>query len=113
MEETNIKEAVEEIRGASEDELQKVIEQWFESTRTQGLKIGAKFISAAIFGVIEKHIKKKTGAKASLRDYQRMTDEIMKIISVQLKTEPNDSEEDVTEENENDRTTESNDNTNS
>lgn len=113
MEETNIKEAVEEIKGASEDELQKVIERWFESTRTQGLKIGAKFISAAIFGVIEKHIKKKTGAKASLRDYQRMTDEIIKIISVQLKTEQNDSEEYVTEENENDRTTESNDNTNS
>lgn len=113
MEETNIKEAVEEIKGASEDELQKVIEQWFESTRTQGLKIGAKFISAAIFGVIEKHIKKKTGAKASLRDYQRMTDEIIKIISVQLKTEQNDSEEKAMEENENDRTTESNDNTNS
>jgi hypothetical protein len=113
MEETNIKEVVEEIRGASEDELKSVIEQWFESTRTQGLKIGASFISAAIFGVIEKHIKKKTGAKPSLRDYQRMTDEIIKIISVQLATQQNDLEENIVEENADDGTAESNDNTNS
>lgn len=106
-ENTNMKEVVEEIRNASEDELRKVVEQWFETTRTQGMKIGAQFISAAIFGVIQKHIKKKTGAKPSLRDYQRCMDEIIKIVSVQLTTQ-NDSEE-----NKNDRTTESNDNTNS
>lgn len=111
-EETNIKEVVEEIRGASEEELRDTIEKWFESTRTAGMKIGAKFISAAIFGVIEKHIKKKTGAKASLRDYQRCIDEIVKIISVQL-TQQNNSEENVMEENANDGTSESNDNTNS
>jgi hypothetical protein len=99
MEETNIKEVVEEIRGASEDELRQVIEQWFESTRTAGMKIGAKFISAAIFGVIKKHIKKKTGGKPSLRDYQRMTDEIIKIISVQLATQQNDLEENIVEKN--------------
>lgn len=113
MEETNIKEVVEEIKGADEETLRDTIEKWFESTRNQGLKIGAQFISAAIFGVIEKHIKKKTGTKASLRDYQRMTDEIIKIISVQLTTQQNDSEETIMEENDNDRTTESNDNTNS
>lgn len=106
-ENTNVAEVVEEIRSADEETLRSTVEQWFESTRTAGMKIGAQFISAAIFGVIEKHIRKKTGAKASLRDYQRCTDEIIKIISVQL-TPQNDLEE-----NENDRTTESNDNANS
>ena len=109
-EETNIKEVVEEIKNANEDELKKVIEQWFESTRTAGMKIGAKFISIAIFDVIKKHTKK--AAKVSLNDYKRMTAEIINIISVQL-TEQNDLEENIVEENENDRTTESNDNTNS
>lgn len=102
MEEVNMQEIVEEIKGASEDELKQVIEQWFESTRIQGLKMGASYISAAIFGVIQKHIKKKTGAKASLRDYQRCVDEIIQIISIQLKTQQNDSEENVTEETTND-----------
>lgn len=101
-EETNIKEAVEEIRASDEESLQKVIEDWFERTRTQGLKIGAQYISAAIFSTIQRHIVKKNGAKASLRDYQRMTEEIVKIISVQLKqetTKQNDSETDITKEN--------------
>ena len=94
MAETNIKEAVKEIKESDEENLQKVIEDWFERTRTRGLKIGASYISAAIFGVIQKNIVKK--AKPSLRDYKRMTEEIIKIISVQLKqqnTEQNDSEE--------------------
>lgn len=107
-ENTNVAEVVEEIRSADEDTLRSTIEKWLESMRSAGMKIGAQFISAAIFGVIQKHIKKKTGAKASLRDYQRCIDEIIKIISVQLETQQNDSEE-----NENDGTTESNDNTNS
>jgi hypothetical protein len=99
-EETNMKEVIEEIKAASEDDLKKVIEQWFESTRTQGLKLGAQYISAAIFGIIQKHLKKK--AKPSLRDYQRCMDEIIGIISVQLTTQ-NDSETDeVVEENGND-----------
>ena len=106
MEEMNVKEVVEEIKEADEETLRSTVEKWFESTRTQGMKIGAQFISAAIFGVIKKHTKKS--GKVSLNDYRRMTEEIIKIISVQL-TEQNDS----TEENENDRTTESNDNTNS
>lgn len=106
-ENTNVVEVVEEIKSADEDTLRSTIEKWYESTRTAGMKIGAQFISAAIFGVIQKHIKKKTGAKASLRDYQRCTDEIIKIISVQL-TQQNDLEE-----NNNDGTTESHDNPNS
>ena len=92
MAETNVKEVVDEIKGVTEDELKDVIEKWFESTRTQGMKIGAQYISAAIFGVIQKHIKKNTGAKPSLRDYQRCIDRIIEIISVQL-TQQNDSED--------------------
>lgn len=98
-EETNVQEVVEEIKNADEETLRGTIEKWFESTRTQGMKVGAKFISAAIFGVIQKHTKKK--AKVSLRDYERMTAEIIKIIAVQL-TDQNDSEE----ENKDDGTTE-------
>ena len=99
MEETNIKDVVEEIKNANEDELKQVIEQWFESTRNQGLKIGAQFISAAIYGVIKKHTQK--ASKVSLNDYKRMTADIVKIISVQL-TQQNDSEDNVTEEQSND-----------
>ena len=102
-EETNIKEAVKEIKASDEESLQKVIEDWFERTRNQSIKIGAQYISAAIFGVIQKNIVKK--AKPSLRDYKRMTEEIIKIISVQLKQQ-NDSE--TEKENTNDRTMENN-----
>lgn len=94
MAETNIQEAVKEIKESNEESLQKVIEDWFEKTRNQSIKIGAQYISAAIFGVIQKNIVKK--AKPSLRDYKRMTEEIIKIVSVQLKqqnTEQNNSEE--------------------
>ena len=94
MAEANIKEAVKEIKESDEESLQKVIEDWFERTRNQSIKIGAQYISAAIFGVIQKNIVKK--AKPSLRDYKRMTEEIIKIVSVQLKqqnTKQNDSEE--------------------
>ena len=108
MAEVNIKEAVKEIKESNEESLQKVIEDWFEKTRNQSIKIGAQYISAAIFGVIQKNIVKK--AKPSLRDYKRMTEEIIKIISVQLKQQ-NDSE--AEKENTNDGTAETNDNTNS
>ena len=108
MAEANIKEAVKEIKESNEESLQKVIEDWFERTRISGMKIGAQYISAAIFGVIQKNIVKK--AKPSLRDYKRMTEEIIKIISVQLKQQ-NDLE--TEKENTNDGTAEANDNTNS
>ena len=108
MAEVNIKEAVKEIKESDEESLQKVIEDWFERTRNKSIKIGAQYISAAIFGVIQKNIVKK--AKPSLRDYKRMTEEIIKIISVQLKQQ-NDSE--AEKENTNDGTAETNDNTNS
>ena len=100
MAEVNIKEAVKEIKESNEESLQKVIEDWFERTRNQSIKIGAQYISAAIFGVISKHIIKKT--KPSLRDYKRCIDEIIKIVSVQLNQqniEQNDSEVDTVKEN--------------
>lgn len=104
MEEQNkmIKQAVEELKGADEAELEKVIKQWFERTRTDGLKIGAKYMSAAVVGVIEKHLKKTT--KPSLRDYQRCVNEIIQIVSVQLKQ--NTEQNDLVVEDNNDGTTE-------
>jgi hypothetical protein len=102
-EEVKIQEAVEEIKNSDENTLKETIKKWFESTQTQGMKIGASYISAAIFGVIKKHTIKKE--KASLRDYKRAMDEIIKIISVQL-TEQNDSDKEVVEETANDGTAE-------
>ena len=98
-EETNIKEVVKEIKESNEESLQKVVEDWFERTKNQSIKIGVQYISAAIFGVIQKNIIKK--AKPSLRDYKRCIDEIIKIVSVQLNqqnTEQNDSEADAVKE---------------
>lgn len=103
MEEQNkvISEAVKEIKEADEVQLKELIEKWFESTRTAGMKLGAQFISAAVAGTIQKHIKK--GAKPSLRDYERCIKDITKIIAVQLnQTRQNDLED------ENDGTTEEN-----
>lgn len=94
MEENNVKEVVEELKNAKDDELRAVVEKWLETIRNQGLKIGALYISAAIEGVIQKHLKK--GKDASKRDLERCVKEIYKIISVQLKpkeTQQNDLEE--------------------
>jgi O-acetyl-ADP-ribose deacetylase (regulator of RNase III) len=85
MAENNIKEVVEEIRNAGEEELKETIEKWFSSTRTAGMKIGAQYISAGVYGIIKKHLGKK--AKSSLNDYRRMTDEIIQMISMQLATD--------------------------
>ena len=104
-EKVNMSEVIDEIKGANEDDLKKVIEDWFSRIRTEGMKVGAIYISAAIYGTMQKHLKK---ASPSLRDYKRMTDDILKIISVQLQqqeTLQNDSEE-VTEEVSNDGTVE-------
>ena len=76
------------------EELKTVIKDWFERTRTQGMKLGAQMICAAGTGVINKHLSKKS--KPSLRDYERMTAELAKIFSVPLKqtvTEQNNSGE--------------------
>lgn len=94
MDEQNkiIEDAVEELKGADEVKLKEVIEKWFQSTRNDGMKIGARFISAAVYGVIEKHLKK--GKDASKRDFERCIKDVLKIVSVQLNTQQNDLEDD-------------------
>lgn len=91
MDENTIKEAMEEVRGADEEKLRGVIEKWFEAIRTDGMKLGAYFISAGVYAAIQKNLNK--AGKTSLRDYKRAIDDIIKIVVVQLKTEQNDSEE--------------------
>ena len=87
-------EAVSEIRNADEENLREIIEKWFESTRAQGLKIGANMICSAISSIIAVQIYKKPNP--SKRDYERAIKEIVKLISVPLnnsKTEQNNGEE--------------------
>ena len=50
MEETKMTDVVKEIKGATEEDLKAVIEKWFESTRTAGMKIGATYLAAAVYG---------------------------------------------------------------
>jgi len=91
MEET-VSNAVEEVKNASEEDLKKVIEQHFEQVRTQGMHIGAQFLSAAVYSAIEKNLK--NGKNSSLRDYQRAIKRVVEIVSIHLKTEQNDLETD-------------------
>lgn len=89
-EEINMSEVVDEVKNANEDELKKVIEEHFEAVRTQGMKIGATYIAAAVMGKFKKHLEKP--GKTSLRDYERCVADIKKMLDVQL-TQQNDSEE--------------------
>lgn len=102
MEETKMSEVISEIKGASEEELKKIIEQHFELVRTQGMKIGATYIAAAVIGKFKKHLEKP--GKTSLRDYERCVADIKMMLAVQL-TQQNDSKE-VVEEETNDGTAE-------
>ena len=100
----NMSEVIEEVRGASEEELKKVIEEHFEAVRVQGMKIGASYIAAAVMGAINKNLK--NGMNSSHRDFERAIKRIIEIASVQLKqheTLQNDLE---TEESTNDGTAE-------
>ena len=93
MTEQNMSEVINEIKGASEEELKKVIEQHFEEVRAQGMKIGAYFISAAVMDAIKKNLK--DGMGSSRRDFERAINRVVEIISVQLEqreTEQNDLE---------------------
>ena len=95
-ENTKVAKAIEEIKMADEEQLKKVISDWFERTRTDGIKIGAYFVSAAVAGAIEKNLK--DGMKSSHRDFERAIKRVLEIVSVQLKqneTVQNDSEEAV------------------
>jgi hypothetical protein len=88
----NVAEAVAEIKDASEEEIKGVIEKWFESTHTDGMKLGAYYISAAVYGAIEKNLK-----KGSLRDYQRAIKRVREIVSVQLTKQNDLATEEITE----------------
>ena len=90
MAEEVVSKAMDEIKSANEDELKNVIEQHFEKVRTQGMKIGAQFIAAAVMGKIRKHLDKP--GKTSFRDYERCIADIKNMLATQL-TQQNDSEE--------------------
>ena len=91
--EVNLLEVADEIKNKSDEELKKTIEQWYEKTRTQGLKLGARMICTAGTDILTKHIGKKD--KPSLRDYKRATEELIHLFSVPIKqaeTEQNNLE---------------------
>jgi hypothetical protein len=93
-EQVKMSEVIDEIKGANEDNLKELIENWFERTRTEGMKVGAYFISAAVAEAINKNLK--DGMNSSRRDFERAIKRVMEIVSVQLKqqeTRQNDSEE--------------------
>ena len=108
-EEVKMSEVMDEIKGASEEEIREVIEKWFESTRMDSMRLGAYMISAAVFDTINKNLK--NGMNSSHRDFERAIKKVVEIVSVQLKrqeTQQNDSEESVAEETTNDGTVENN-----
>lgn len=92
----NVSEAISEIRNATEEELRELIEKWFERTRTDGMKIGAYFVSAAVAGAIDKNLK--DGMKSSHRDFERAIKRVMEIVSVQLKQDETVQNDSATEE---------------
>ena len=81
-ENTNVSKAIEEIRGADEEQLRRVIEEHFDAVRTQGMKLGATYISAAVMGAIEKNLK--NGFNSSHRDFERAIKRVYEIVSMQL-----------------------------
>lgn len=93
--EANIAEVANEIKNKSDEELKKTIKQWYEKTRTQGLKLGARMICTAGTDILTKHIGKKD--KPSLRDYKRATEELIHLFAIPIKqaeTEQNNQGED-------------------
>lgn len=91
-----VSEAISEIKNADEESLRQVIEGWFESTRTDGMKIGAQFIAAGVMGKFKKHLEKP--GKISLRDYERCFADIKKMLLVQLTKQNDSTESNVSEE---------------
>ena len=83
VENANVSQAVEELKGAKEEQLEQVIGHWFEQTRMEGLRLGAQMISVVVDDAIKKNLK--NGVNSSLRDYQRAIKRISEIISIQLK----------------------------
>ena len=97
-EKTNVSQVVDEINGKDEEQVQKVIERWFDKTRMDGLRLGAQMISIVVDDAIKKNLK--DGMNSSHRDFKRAINKIYEIISVQLKqqeTVQNDLTEEVTD----------------
>lgn len=92
-EEVKMSEVVDEIKHADENDLRQVIEQWLERIRTDGMHLGAQYISYAIAGVIKKHLDKP---KPSLRDYERCIKDIRKVVAVQIAKKDETAEEQET-----------------
>jgi hypothetical protein len=92
----NVSEAISEIKNATEEDLRETIEKWFESTHTDGMKIGAQFIAAGVMGKFKKHLEKP--GKISLRDYERCFADIKKMLLVQLTKQNDSTESNVSEE---------------
>ena len=82
-ENTNVNQAIEEIKGADEERLKQIIERWFDKTRMDGIKLGAQMISVVINDAIRKNLK--DGMNSSRRDFERAIKNVVEIISVQLK----------------------------
>lgn len=86
---------VDEIKDIQNDDelLTNTIKDWYEKTRTQGMRLGAQMICVAGEDILKRHLTKKN--KPSLRDYERATTELVKLFSVPLKniTEQNNSGE--------------------
>ena len=87
-EEIKTQEVIEEIKNATDETLKSTIEKWYESTRTDGMKLGAKLVAFATLDALKKHINKP---KPSLRDYERCIKDIRKIILVQVSQPDNDN----------------------
>ena len=82
-ENTNVNQAIEEVKGADEERLKQIIERWFDKTRMDGIKLGAQMISVVINDAIRKNLK--DGMNSSRRDFERAIKNVVEIISVQLK----------------------------
>ena len=80
--EAKVAGAVSELKSADEEKLREVVWKWFESVRTDGLRIGASMISTAVYAIIKKHLVKTS--KPSLNDYRRAIKEIEALIQKQL-----------------------------
>lgn len=102
-EEVKMSEVIDEIKNASEEEITEVIEDWFRKTRTDGMKLGAQFIAAGVWGAMQANLNKP---KPSLRDYERFVKDVRKIIAVQLNRKDDAQTSEVVEEVANDGTAE-------
>lgn len=96
MSEEIVVKAVEEIKNTNEDKLKETIEKWYKQIHTQGLKTGAAYISAVIYGAYQKNVAAKP--KPSLRDYKRMTEFIVDVVSKQIARQSYESNNESTEE---------------